>query len=172
MKRRQAFTLVELLVAIGIIGLLVAILFPAVNAARSSARSTKCKNNLRQIAFSAINYDSARGYFPPARIQPHPDDQLDQDCGGEGISWVIHLLPYMEEVSFGSKWNVYGDFAGHDADLREKPLDILLCPERRTTRDAVLAFGNAPANSNNGGIRSVEIDDRGNRKIKDAAWCG
>src|SRR5688500_10343758 len=65
-RRRKwlGFTLVELLVVIAIIGILVALLLPAIQAAREAGRMTQCRNNLKQIALSMHNYESAHGYFP------------------------------------------------------------------------------------------------------------
>lgn len=68
--KKSGFTLVELLVVIAIIGILVALLLPAVQAAREAARRAECVNKVRQMALGAINYESTNGYFPPGRLRP------------------------------------------------------------------------------------------------------
>jgi prepilin-type N-terminal cleavage/methylation domain-containing protein/prepilin-type processing-associated H-X9-DG protein len=90
------FTLVELLVVIAIIGVLVSLLLPAVNAAREAARRTQCLNNIRQMAMATLNYESARGQFPPA-IQ-FPSSVTNAATSAEyGPNWVILSLPFIEE---------------------------------------------------------------------------
>jgi prepilin-type N-terminal cleavage/methylation domain-containing protein/prepilin-type processing-associated H-X9-DG protein len=85
-KRRPTvgFTLVELLVVIAIIGILVALLLPAVQAAREAARRSQCKNNLRQVAVALQNYEGSTKSLPPGAFM------------GEGSSWSAYLLPYIE----------------------------------------------------------------------------
>lgn len=148
MKKRPAFSLVELLTVVAILGLLVVLLLPAINAARTSARSVSCKNKVRQLSLASINYESAYGYFPPARIQPRPGDLKRRQCGGSGVSWVVHILPYLEQVSFAKEWNIYNDFAQHELAVRSRALDDLACPERRSAssmvHDPQQAFGPAP----------------------------
>ena len=69
-RKSSGFTLVELLVVIAIIGVLVALLLPAVQAAREAARRTQCINNIKQMGLGAVNYESAHGSFPPGRLYP------------------------------------------------------------------------------------------------------
>jgi len=84
---RRGFTLVELLVVIAIIGILVALLLPAIQAAREAARRTECSNNLKQLALAAHNFEDTYGGLPP--IVSH----------SEGPTFFMHILPYIEEQS-------------------------------------------------------------------------
>jgi prepilin-type N-terminal cleavage/methylation domain-containing protein len=85
---QRAFTLVELLVVIAIIGVLVALLLPAVQFARESARRTKCSNNLKQIVLGIHNYESTYGCFPSAYEAPNLDP---------GWGWGTKILPFVEQ---------------------------------------------------------------------------
>ena len=90
------FTLVELLVVIAIIGVLVAMLLPAVQAAREAARRSQCKNNLKQIGLAMHNHHDARGYFPGGGSDGPSVDCCSAD-NRDGWSWAFYLTPYMEQ---------------------------------------------------------------------------
>src|SRR5438105_1065208 len=95
--KKHAFTLVELLVVIAIIGVLVALLLPAIQAARESARRAQCKNNLKQIGLALHNHESARRAFPPGYIS---NSATKNGPGtGPGWGWGAYILPYLEESS-------------------------------------------------------------------------
>ena len=109
-RKSPGFTLVELLVVIAIIGMLVALLLPAIQAAREAARRTQCINNVKQMALAAANHESAKGVFPPGRLFPDWTDASGTTAKGttnyaEDIPptdktgfYSVHvwLLPYME----------------------------------------------------------------------------
>ncbi len=97
MRRQHGFTLVELLVVIAIIGVLVALLLPAVQAARESARRMQCVNNLKQLGLASLNFESTYKYMPSSgwgwRWQPEPDLGYGVDQPG---GWAYNLLSFME----------------------------------------------------------------------------
>lgn len=99
-RKHSAFTLVELLVVIAIIGVLIALLLPAVQSAREAARRTQCSNNLKQLGLAIQNYHSAKKLFPNAGVQSDgiwaPIAEV-QRCPCDVYGWTLQLLPYMEE---------------------------------------------------------------------------
>ena len=131
-KRRRcfsAFTLVELLVVIAIIGILVALLLPAVNAAREAARRTQCMNQVRSIGQAILNLESAVRTLPGGGIKPWPQIE-DYSRGGQpwgpdkqGLSWAFQILPFLEEGA------VHG--LTTTAQITESPIALYFCPSRR-----------------------------------------
>jgi prepilin-type N-terminal cleavage/methylation domain-containing protein/prepilin-type processing-associated H-X9-DG protein len=96
---QRAFTLVELLVVIAIIGILIALLLPAVQSAREAARRTQCKNHLRQIAVACLNYESSQKAFPAGgwgfRWMGDPDRGMGR---GQPGGWIFQVCSYLEEA--------------------------------------------------------------------------
>ncbi len=101
------FTLVELLVVIAIIGVLVALLLPAVQAAREAARRTQCSNRLRQLALGMHNLATAKGHFP-SLSQTYDDDDGRRKYPGSYAFWV-ELLPYIERANLHSQLDLLED---------------------------------------------------------------
>lgn len=104
LRSKRAFTLVELLVVIAIIGILIALLLPAVQAAREAARRVQCTNNLKQHALGLHNYHGAKKSFPAGAVS------MNQLC------WRCYVLPYIEETS------VYQQMVGYDTFNKAKSI--------------------------------------------------
>lgn len=92
-RRMPGFTLVELLVVIAIVGILIAMLLPAVQSVREAARRTACMNNARQLGLAAHNYESAHMAFPPSHVQ------------SKGKNWMVFLLPFIEQNAIYDLYN-------------------------------------------------------------------
>lgn len=100
---RSGFTLVELLIVVTIIGILMAMLFPAAQAAREAARKAVCKNNMRQVALATLNFHEAQSTLPYATIDRLPTDDPDQP-----LTWhtgLAQIMPYLEGDLIASRWN-------------------------------------------------------------------
>ncbi|WP_442484533.1 DUF1559 family PulG-like putative transporter [Aeoliella sp. SH292] len=115
------FTLVELLVVIAIIGILVALLLPAVQAAREAARRTQCTNNLKQIGLAGQNYHDTFKALPPGRYyDKHP-------------SWFALIMPFLEQGSAHDLWN-FGEWYTHATNRQARAVAVggFYCPSRRS----------------------------------------
>jgi prepilin-type N-terminal cleavage/methylation domain-containing protein len=141
--RASGFTLVELLVVIAIIGILVALLLPAIQAAREAARRSQCQSNLRQISLALQNYHDTYKEFPRGAYT-HADSNSSHDQ--DGLGWATKLLPYLEEQAIhdrlinnsvpkfaGDPWKPGIFKAAHFAKMRplaggDTPIGVFLCP--------------------------------------------
>jgi prepilin-type N-terminal cleavage/methylation domain-containing protein/prepilin-type processing-associated H-X9-DG protein len=152
--RCQGFTLVELLTVVAIIALLLALLLPAVQSARESARVVQCRNNLRQLVTAASSHVTAHGLFPSGGWGLRWVGDADRGFGPEQPGgWAYSLLPFLEQQSL---WDLPGD--GQPAaitaiqrqrarQLVETPLAVLHCPSRRSARQYPAPGGRAWANN-------------------------
>ena len=123
---RRGFTLVELLVVIAIIGILVALLLPAVQAAREAARRSQCQNRLRQVALACINFESTNQQLPPANGRFVDNVALRPDWG-----YLAFILPFTEQQSLYDQ--IVPDVQWHDEPNRvavTTPVEDFKCPSR------------------------------------------
>ena len=125
---RRAFTLVELLVVITIIGILMGLLLPAVQAAREAARRGTCLNNQKQLSLATLSFESTRRHFPGYI------NRIGTDPTRQPVSWVVMLFPYLERRDLYDIWanypiNVPNPVTGDAEDNNAyKLLELLMCP--------------------------------------------
>lgn len=167
-RGRAAFSLVELLVVIAIVGVLVALLLPAVQSAREAARRTSCSNNLRQLAVGLLAYESSQGRLPAATLVAtvsngetctdcwNPWTEAGQDSTAYdashkqgGTSWVLEILPHIDETAVANQWNWLTNVRGNTMTAQTDVAGFY-CPSRRS------------------GVRSA--DDRS--MLLDPSWVG
>src|SRR5689334_22741074 len=130
--RRPGFTLIELLVVIAIIGVLIALLLPAVQSAREAARRSQCTNNLKQLGLALHNYESSNGSFPPAGESTNYGTTPPSTQFVDG-SWstFARILPYIEG---GASYNAanfsleYHDLTGANFTASSTVVATFLCP--------------------------------------------
>jgi len=134
-ERRGAFTLVELLVVIAIIGILVALLLPAIQAAREAARRAQCVNNMKQLGLALLNYESAKKQFP------YSIKRADATTKRGLNNWAPAALPYIEEGNLVATYDMKEDWWRDKADgspgnrtLVQTFLPVLLCPSTEDLR--------------------------------------
>ena len=145
---RRAFTLVELLVVIAIIGVLVALLLPAVQAAREAARRSSCMNNGKQISLGTLNYESAFRELPKGT-----NNAVGQSRGGntwyDDYTWYVFILPYMEGDAAFKGFDMKKPFLGaHHEQARAFYTPMFDCPSDQQSRVYNQPGDGNPANNN------------------------
>lgn len=135
---RRGFTLVELLVVIAIIGILIALLLPAVQAAREAARRMQCSNNIKQLALGCLNYESAYQVIPPCNS--HVD--MGTEAEGNGQNWLVAIMPYIELQGIHSQMWLEGNFQSGNGIAHPKnweivgsPIAAFFCPSDNAMTD-------------------------------------
>lgn len=163
---RRGFTLVELLVVIAIIGILIALLLPAVQAAREAARRSSCTNNVKQLGLALHNYHDTYGKFPPGVVRPNPGGQpqgqpqpwknndrgFNQNPSNLGLNWLCFILPFIEGG------NLYDQFRRDQAintstnlAAARNNVDGYICPSEPQSDMPLTKYGNSMARGNYGG---------------------
>jgi prepilin-type N-terminal cleavage/methylation domain-containing protein len=123
-RRRDGFTLIELLVVISVIALLIGLILPAVQQARESANRTSCGNNLHQITLAMQQYHDVYQHLPPRCV------------GDSGPSWMVLILPYMEQDSLYNHWDLSRTYYDQPDAARKASVSNYFCPSRRTAGTA------------------------------------
>ena len=130
-RKHRGFTLVELLVVIAIIGIIVGLMFPAVQSVRESARRAECLNNLSQLGIALQEYEAAHEALPPG--VENPDGPIHNVAEGRHLGWLVHLLPHVQEqVTFGHIDLAAGAYAAKNAPARDVPIALFRCPSYAT----------------------------------------
>jgi prepilin-type N-terminal cleavage/methylation domain-containing protein len=135
---RRAFTLVEVLIVVGIIGLLAAIMLPAIQSSREASRRAACASNLRQIGISLNAYHSAHRQFPVGCVEWRPPG----NPAARQLAWSVYLLPYLEEDPLYDSLDLTTPFdSPQNAAAAATVLPIYLCPSSQRTNHVVSGRG-------------------------------
>jgi prepilin-type N-terminal cleavage/methylation domain-containing protein len=170
--RRSGFTLIELLVVISIIGMLAALLLPAVQQAREAGRRAVCTNNQHQIGLALQNYAAAKTTLPGYA------DELQLNSGTLTVSMIAQLFQYMEKQDVIRSWKKNGQIFAPNVSANIPSIESLVCPDDGTkigVDGACTYVGNcglddAPSPGSNKNDVNFEPDARGNGVFFDKSW--
>jgi prepilin-type N-terminal cleavage/methylation domain-containing protein len=127
MRRRRAFTLIELLIVIAIIAILIALLLPAIQAAREQARRTQCTNNLLQLGLALGNYASTHAVLPPGVV--NATGPIVNLPNGYHHGWAVQILPFIGQSNIYNRINIENSvYAASNMTVRDVHISTFLCP--------------------------------------------
>ena len=130
---RRGFTLVELLVVVTIIGILIMLLLPAVQAAREAARRAQCANNIKELALASLNYETQHQYFPPSLYFRSGYDAATDST--HLSNWVICILPFLEQQPLYDSFNLSVPISNSaNREARGTNLPVMRCPSDKGGR--------------------------------------
>ena len=169
-RRPRGFTLVELLVVITIIGILIALLLPAVQAAREAARRMQCSNNLKQLGLACLTHEQAHKFFPSGGWGHVWLGDPDQGFGKtQPGGWMFSVLPYVEQQALHGLGS--GGTADQKADavatLATTPLSVFNCPSRRGGK----LYKHTASYPHNPGIDGVKVDPARLADVAKSCYC-
>ena len=128
-SNKRAFTLVELLVVVAIIGILIGMLLPAVQQVREAARRTACLNNLAQLGLAMHNNEFSFGHLP-AGVVDTAGPILNQPAG-QHVSWTVQLLRFVEQNGIADNFDIQaGAYAGSNGAARSMVIPVYICPSQ------------------------------------------
>lgn len=163
-RSSSGFTLVELLVVITIIGILIALLLPAVQAAREAARKMQCTNNLKQIGMALHMHHEQKGVFPVGHFWG-PKCVIDEKGYGSEATWITYLLPFIEQNNIDAQinWDYAFGFAAQNSrvlrPVTSTSLSLFICPSIGPVNpifDGSYARGNYAGNNGLGAMAEVD----------------
>jgi prepilin-type N-terminal cleavage/methylation domain-containing protein len=178
--RKRGFTLVELLVVIAIIGILIALLLPAVQAVREAARRMQCLNNLKQVGLALHLHHDAKRLLPPGFYWPQGAAGDEQ---GAESTWITHTLPYFEQravyelIDWNEGFGQTGDPAKPNQPVASACFPTMLCPSDKEIEPLVRqdvpwwAHGNYVANNGIGPMTERNYADVPNSRTKGVFYC-